>query len=100
SAQGMNAWFYEGGGLDLWEEVYKPFGLIPRPCGSTGTQMAGWFKRKINSMADFKGLKMRIPGLGGKVVAKAGGTIVLLPGGEIYPALERGRSEEHTSELQ
>jgi len=90
SAQGMNAWFYEGGGLDLWEEVYKPFGLIPRPCGSTGTQMAGWFKRKINSMADFKGLKMRIPGLGGKVVAKAGGTIVLLPGGEIYPALERG----------
>lgn len=90
SAQGMNAWFYDGGGIKLWEEVYAPFGLVPRPCGNTGTQMAGWFKKKINSMADFKGLKMRIPGLGGKVVAKAGGTVVLLPGGEIFPALERG----------
>ncbi|MGH2627570.1 MAG: TRAP transporter substrate-binding protein, partial [Anaerolineales bacterium] len=90
SAQGMNAWFYEGGAIKLWEEVYEPFGLVPRPCGNTGTQMAGWFKRKINTIADFKGLKMRIPGLGGKVVAKAGGTVVLLPGGEIFPALERG----------
>jgi TRAP-type mannitol/chloroaromatic compound transport system substrate-binding protein len=90
SAQGMNAWFYEGGGLKLWEEVYAPFGLIARPCGNTGIQMAGWFKRKINGMDDFKGLKMRIPGLGGKVVAKAGGTVVLLAGGEIFPALERG----------
>ena len=90
SAQGINAWFYEGDGIKLWEEVYAPFSLVPRPCGNTGTQMAGWFKKKINSMADFKGLKMRIPGLGGKVVAKAGGTVVLLPGGEIFPALERG----------
>lgn len=90
SAQGMNAWFYEGGGIELWEEVYKPFNMIPRPCGNTGTQMGGWFKKKINSIADYKGLKMRIPGLGGKVVAKAGGTVVLLPGGEIFPALERG----------
>lgn len=90
SAQGMNAWFYEGGGIELWDEVYKPFNLVPRPCGNTGTQMAGWFKRKINTIADYKGLKMRIPGLGGKVVAKAGGTVVLLPGGEIFPALERG----------
>ncbi|HSE92280.1 MAG TPA: ABC transporter substrate-binding protein [Methylomirabilota bacterium] len=90
SAQGMNAWFYEGGGLKLWEEVYAPFGLVARPCGNTGTQMAGWFKKKINSIDDFKGLKMRIPGLGGKVVAKAGGTVVLLAGGEIFPALERG----------
>jgi TRAP-type mannitol/chloroaromatic compound transport system substrate-binding protein len=90
SAQGMNAWFYEGGGIALWQEVYAPFGLIARPCGNTGTQMAGWFKKKINSIDDFKGLKMRIPGLGGKVVAKAGGTVVLLAGGEIFPALERG----------
>ena len=90
SAQWMNAWFYEGGGIELWEEVYKPFNLVPRPCGNTGIQMAGWFKRKINTIADFKGLKMRIPGLGGKVVAKAGGTVVLLPGGDIFPALERG----------
>ena len=90
SAQGMNAWFYEGGGIKLWEEVYAPFNLVPRPCGNTGIQMAGWFKKKINNISDFKGLKMRIPGLGGKVVAKAGGTVVLLPGGEIFPALERG----------
>jgi TRAP-type mannitol/chloroaromatic compound transport system substrate-binding protein len=90
SAQGMNAWFYEGGGIQIWQEVYAPFGLVARPCGNTGTQMAGWFKKKINSIDDFKGLKMRIPGLGGKVVAKAGGTVVLLAGGEIFPALERG----------
>jgi TRAP-type mannitol/chloroaromatic compound transport system substrate-binding protein len=90
SAQGMNAWFYEGGGIKLWEEVYAPFGLTARPCGNTGTQMAGWFKKKINTIDDYKGLKMRIPGLGGKVVAKAGGTVVLLAGGDIFPALERG----------
>jgi TRAP-type mannitol/chloroaromatic compound transport system substrate-binding protein len=90
SAQGMNAWFYDGGGIKLWEEVYAPFGLVARPCGNTGTQMAGWFKKKINGIQDYKGLKMRIPGLGGKVVAKAGGTVVLLAGGDIFPALERG----------
>ncbi len=89
-AQGMNAWFYFGNGLKLWEEVYKPFNLVPRPAGNTGFQMGGWFNKKINSMADFKGLKMRIPGLGGKVLAKAGGAVVLLPGGEIYTSLERG----------
>ncbi len=89
-AQGMNAWFYFGNGLKLWEEVYKPFNLVPRPAGNTGFQMGGWFNKKINSMADFKGLKMRIPGLGGKVLAKAGGAVVLLPAGEIYTSLERG----------
>ena len=66
------------------------FGLVPRPGPSTGVQMAGWFRKKINSIADYKGLKMRIPGLGGKIVAAAGGTVVLTPGGEIYTALERG----------
>ncbi len=89
-AQGMNAWFYFGNGLKLWEEVYRPFNLVPRPAGNTGVQMGGWFNKKIDSMADFKGLKMRIPGLGGKVLAKAGGAVVLLPGGEIYTSLERG----------
>ncbi len=89
-AQGMNAWFYFGNGLKLWEEVYAPFNLIPRPAGNTGVQMGGWFNKKIESMDDFKGLKMRIPGLGGKVIAKAGGAVVLLPGGEIYTSLERG----------
>lgn len=90
NAQGMAAWFHAGGGLKLWEETYAPFNLIPRPGGSTGVQMGGWFNKKINSIKDYKGLKMRIPGLGGKVIAKAGGTVVLLPGGEIFTSLERG----------
>ncbi|MBF0358540.1 MAG: TRAP transporter substrate-binding protein [Magnetococcales bacterium] len=90
NAQGMNSWIYAGGGLKLWEETYAPFNLIPRPYGNTGLQMGGWFNKEINSMADFKGLKMRIPGLGGKVIQKVGGTPVLLPGGEIFTALERG----------
>ncbi len=88
--QGINAWFYSGGGLKLWEEVYAPFNLVPRPQGNTGVQMGGWFRKKMESISDFKGLKMRIPGLGGKVIAKAGGTVVLLPGGEIFTSLERG----------
>jgi len=88
--QGTYAWYYFGDGLKLWEETYTPFGLIPRPSASTGPQMMGWFKKKINSTADLKGLKMRIPGLGGKVYAKYGTSVVLLPPGEIYTALERG----------
>ena len=90
NAQGMNAWFYAGGGMALYREVYAPFNVVPFPMGNSGVQMAGWFRKEIKSMADFKGLKMRIPGLGGKVLAKAGGTPVLLAGGEIYTALERG----------
>ncbi len=89
-AQGMNTWLYHGGGLKLWEEIYSNFGLVPRPAGNTGVQMGGWFNKEINTLADFKGLKMRIPGLGGKVVKEAGGTVVLLPAGEIYTSLERG----------
>ncbi|MCP4108762.1 MAG: TRAP transporter substrate-binding protein [Desulfobacteraceae bacterium] len=88
--QGINAWFYSGGGLKLWEEVYAPFNLVPRPQGNTGVQMGGWFRKKMETIADYKGLKMRIPGLGGKVIAKAGGTVVLLPAGEIFTSLERG----------
>ncbi len=90
NAQGMNAWLYNGAGLKLWREVYKPFNLVPFPMGNTGVQMGGWFRKEINSLADLKGLKMRIPGLGGKVMAKAGVNPVLLSGGEIYTALERG----------
>lgn len=90
NAQGMAAWFHAGDGLRLWEEAYAPFNLVPRPGGSTGVQMGGWFNKKINTIDDFKGLKMRIPGLGGKVVAKAGGTVVLTAGGEIFTNLERG----------
>jgi TRAP-type mannitol/chloroaromatic compound transport system substrate-binding protein len=90
NAQGMSAWFHGGDGLKLWEETYAPFDLIPRPGGSTGVQMGGWFNKKINSIEDFKGLKMRIPGLGGKVLAKAGATVVLTAGQEIFTNLERG----------
>jgi len=88
--QGMNGWLYDGGGLALWDEVYAPFGLKALPCGNTGVQMTGWFKKPITSVADFKGLKMRIPGLAGKVYAALGVDVKLLPGGEIFPALERG----------
>ena len=90
NAQGMNAWFYGGGGLELWQEIYQPYNVVPFPMGNTGVQMGGWFRKKINSVADLKGLKMRIPGLGGKVMAKAGVNPVLMAGGEIYTALERG----------
>jgi len=90
TAQEMNAWLYHGGGLQLWEAVYKPFGLIPAPAGNTGVQMAGWFNREINTVADLKGLKMRIPGLGGEVLRRAGGTPVSLPGGEIFSSLQTG----------
>src|SRR5262249_10162617 len=87
---GMNAWYYEGEGLRLWEEAYAAYSLVPRPGPAIAPQMGGWFKKKINTIADYKGLKMRIPGLGGKVVARAGGTMVLTPAAEIYRALERG----------
>ncbi len=86
----INAWFYYGGGLELWEEAYRPFGLIPNPAGNTGPQMGGWFNKEINSLEDLKGLKMRIPGFGGEVLKRAGGIPVTLPGGEIFPALQSG----------
>jgi TRAP-type mannitol/chloroaromatic compound transport system substrate-binding protein len=87
---GTYAWYYYGDGLKLWEETYAPFNLVPRPSASTGPQMMGWFRKKLNTVADLKGLKMRIPGLGGKVYAKFGTSVVLLPPGEIYTSLERG----------
>lgn len=90
TAKGMNAWLYNGGGLELWREIYEPFNLIPFPAGNSGVQMGGWFNKKIESVEDLKGLKMRIPGLGGKVLAKAGGTPILLASGEVYTALELG----------
>ena len=91
NAEGMAAWYYQGEGLKLWEETYAPFNVVPRPATAASPQMAGWFKRKINTISDHKGLKMRIgTGLGGKVYVKAGATAVLTPGAEIYAALERG----------
>ncbi|AOM01508.1 ABC transporter substrate-binding protein [Cobetia marina] len=90
NTQGMNAWLYHGGGLELWHELYAPKGLIAFPMGNTGVQMTGWFRKPINTVEDLKGLKMRIPGLAGKVYAELGVAVRLLPGGEIFPALERG----------
>jgi TRAP-type mannitol/chloroaromatic compound transport system substrate-binding protein len=90
NSQGMAAWMFGGDGLKLWEKLGAEFNIVPRPTNTTGVQMGGWFNKKINTIEDFKGLKMRIPGLGGKVIAKAGGTVVLLPGGEIFTSLERG----------
>ncbi len=90
NAQQVTSWIVAGGGLQLWEELYRDFGLIPMVGGNTGVQMGGWFNREINSIADLRGLKMRIPGLGGDVLAKAGGSPVLLAGGEIYTSLELG----------
>jgi TRAP-type mannitol/chloroaromatic compound transport system substrate-binding protein len=90
NAQQMNGWLYQGGGLELWREIYAPFGLVPFPCGSTGTQMGGWFNREIRTLADIQGLKMRIPGLGGEVLRRAGGLPVTMPGGELFTALQTG----------
>ena len=90
NAQEMNAWLHHGGGMQLWEEVYKPFGVLPMACGATGVQTAGWFNKEINSVDDFKGLKMRTPGLGGEVLTKMGGTVVNMPAGEIFTALQTG----------
>lgn len=90
NSQQMDAWILSGGGDKVWEDLYAPYDLLPISCGNTAVQMGGWFNKEINSIDDIKGLKMRIPGLGGKVFSKAGGTPVLVSGGEIYTNLERG----------
>lgn len=90
TAQEMNAWLYHGGGLELWTELYAGFGLVPAPAGNTGVQMGGWFNKEIKGLADLSGLKMRIPGLGGEVLRRAGGTPVNLPGGELFTSLKSG----------
>ncbi len=90
SFQGQNAWYYHGGGLELWNEIYSDFGVIGLPAGNSGVQMTGWFKKPVHSLKDFNGLKMRIPGLGGKIYKEIGVNVKLLGGGEIFPALERG----------
>ncbi len=86
----QTAWLTQGGGLELMREVFADFQLTTYPAGNTGTQMGGWFRREIGGVDDLKGLRMRIPGLGGEVMDRLGATVQLLAGGEIYPALERG----------
>ena len=90
TAQEMNGWLHYGGGLELWRELYAPFGVRPFAGGSTGVQMAGWFNRELKSANDLKGLKMRIPGLAGEVFTASGGTSVRLAGGEIYTSMQTG----------
>ena len=89
--QGMAAWYYQGDGLKLWEEAYAAFNLVPRPAIANAPQMAGWFRKKITTIGDYKGLKIRLgTGFGGKTIARAGATAVLTPAAEVYAALERG----------
>ncbi|MDJ0832254.1 MAG: TRAP transporter substrate-binding protein, partial [Gammaproteobacteria bacterium] len=85
-----NAWYHFGGGEALHDELAADFGIKGIPCGNTGVQMGGWFRKEINSADDLKGLKMRIPGLGGDVMAKLGASPVSLPGGQIYENLISG----------
>lgn len=86
----IDAWIHHGGGQALWDEVGGQFGIKHFPCGNTGSQMGGWFNKPVTSAEQFKGLKMRIPGLGGEVVKALGGTSVTLAGAEILPALQSG----------
>jgi TRAP-type mannitol/chloroaromatic compound transport system substrate-binding protein len=86
----MDAWMFYGGGLELLNEFYKKFNVIGFPAGNTGAQMGGWFRKEINSIDDLKGLKMRIGGLAGRVIAKLGVVPQQIAGGDIYPALEKG----------
>jgi TRAP-type mannitol/chloroaromatic compound transport system substrate-binding protein len=90
TAQQQNSWLYHGGGLEAMQKVYSNFNIINFPAGNTGAQMGGWFKKEVKSLADLKGLKMRIPGLGGEVMSKLGVNVQVLPGGEIFLALDRG----------
>jgi TRAP-type mannitol/chloroaromatic compound transport system substrate-binding protein len=83
------AWFYYGGGMDLMAKVYDKHGLLSFPGGNTGNQMGGWFQKEINSVDDLQGLKMRIPGFAGEVLAKLGAKPTNIPPGELFTALER-----------
>jgi TRAP-type mannitol/chloroaromatic compound transport system substrate-binding protein len=86
----MTAWMYEGNGLKLMREFYAKYNIVNFPGGNTGAQMGGWFRKEIKSLKDLKGLKMRIGGFGGKVLERIGGVPQNIPGGDIYPALEKG----------
>jgi TRAP-type mannitol/chloroaromatic compound transport system substrate-binding protein len=86
----MTAWMYEGNGLKLTRAFYKDYNIVNFPCGNTGAQMGGFYRKEIKSLADIKGLKMRIGGFGGKILERIGGVPQNIPGGDIYPALEKG----------
>jgi TRAP-type mannitol/chloroaromatic compound transport system substrate-binding protein len=86
----QSAWLWEGGGMDLLREFFRGYNIYNIPCGNTGTQMGGWYRKEIRTLADMRGLKMRIGGLGGSVLAKLGVISQQIAGGDIYPALEKG----------
>jgi TRAP-type mannitol/chloroaromatic compound transport system substrate-binding protein len=90
TARQQNSWMVSGGGLKLTRELFKEHNILNFPGGNTGTQMGGWFRKEIKSLADLKGVKMRIPGIGGEIMARLGVVPQTLAGGDIYPALERG----------
>ncbi len=90
NAQQQNAWLYQAGGIEAMNKIFADFGVISFPAGNTGAQMGGWFKKKLDSLQSLKGLKMRIPGLGGEVMSQLGVNVQVLPGGEVYLALDRG----------
>lgn len=85
-----SAWMAHGGGLELMRSVYDRYNAVQIPCGNTGAQMGGWFRKEIRQPSDFKGLRMRVPGLLGKVYAKLGATPQQLPASDVYPSLEKG----------
>lgn len=86
----QSAWMYEGNGLKLLREFYSAYNIVNFPLGNTGAQMGGWYRKEVKSLADIKGLKMRIGGFGGRILQRIGGVPQNIPGGEIYPALEKG----------
>jgi TRAP-type mannitol/chloroaromatic compound transport system substrate-binding protein len=90
NARQQNSWMYQGGGIELMNEFYKKYNVIGLPCGNTGTQMGGWFRKEIKTVADLQGLKMRIGGIAGQVLQKLGVVPQQIAGGDIYPALEKG----------
>ena len=90
TAQEINSWMNYGGGQELWDELYGGFGIKPLPCGNSGTQMGGWFRKEINSLADIKGLKIRAPGLAGEIMQRIGATPVQMPGGEVFTSMQTG----------
>lgn len=90
SAQDIQAWIYHKGGQELWNELSARFGIKAFMAGNSGNQMGGWFRKEINSLDDLKGLKMRMPGLGGEVLRRLGASAIALPGGEIFAALQSG----------
>jgi TRAP-type mannitol/chloroaromatic compound transport system substrate-binding protein len=90
NARQMNAWQIFGGGLELFRDFYKGYNIYNIPCGNTGAQMGGWYRKEIKTLADLKGLKMRIGGFAGKVMEKLGVVPQQIAGGDIYPSLEKG----------